>query len=379
MFATLAVIRACRGLDVPLLRQAQGLLRLLMLIHAQLVTSLATRAKSARPGESPRVGALCSAKRARLSVSDASLQPTPLDSRISLEVSNLTRGLRVSAPTPTAAWTSTRSGVSGDASMVSQNTTCSSSSRSMRSTLQDTVVFLLRSDHEGRTWVSVAQSLRRFSQRRHHRDRRAAPRTLDAGERDFEADAAAPRTLDAGARDFEADAATPRTLDAGARNFEADVVAPRTVDSGARDFEAAAVASRTLDAGARDFVADAVAPRTLDSGTRDFEADAISISSDSTLGTTEVKAEPFLDPTVPPTLLCKEEVSATSPVSRSCDPAPDVPGFLDGFPFLFAETDNFVARSSLVMMNYHLSRTRSRTQSLTLSRTHWKACTLTRC
>ena len=306
-------------------------------------------AKSARPGESPRVGALCSAKRARLSVSDASLQPTPLDSRISLEVS---KAITAFARYPHKRPAGLRPDVDGSLDI---NEVWSLWGRFHGVTKHHMLQFiaehafnaaghrrfLLRSDHEGRTWVSVAQSLRRFSQRRHHRDRRAAPRTLDAGERDFEADAAAPRTLDAGARDFEADAATPRTLDAGARNFEADVVAPRTVDSGARDFEAAAVAPRTLDAGARDFVADAVAPRTLDSGTRDFEADAISISSDSTLGTTEVKAEPFLDPTVPPTLLCKEEVSATSPVSRSCDPAPDVPGLLDGFSFLFTETDNF--------------------------------------
>ena len=45
---------------------------------------------------------------------------------------------------------------------------------------------------------------------------------------------------------------------------------------------------------------------------------------------------------LPPTLLCKEEeVSATSPVSRFRAPVPDTPGLLDGFSFLFTETDNF--------------------------------------
>ena len=50
-----------------------------------------------------------------------------------------TRGLRVFTPTSTAAWTLTRFGDPGDASMVSPNTTCSSLSRSTRSALQATV------------------------------------------------------------------------------------------------------------------------------------------------------------------------------------------------------------------------------------------------
>ena len=66
-----------------------------------------------------------------------------------------------------------------------------------------------------------------------------------------------------------------------------------------------------------------------------------------------MKAEPSSstpgsqEPAVPPTLLCKEEVSATNPVTCSSDPVPVFtaphagPGLLDGFSFLFTETDNF--------------------------------------
>ena len=180
-----------------------------------------------------------------------------------------TRGLRVCTPTSTAALTSTRFGDTGDAFMVSPNTTCSSFiSEHPFKLCRPPSASCSAADHDGRTWVSVARSLRRFSRRRHHRDRRVAPRTLDSCARDVEDDAL-------------------------------------SISSGC------------------------------------------SLEATQVLDSTEVKAEPSQEPAVPPTLLCKEEVSATNPVSCSSDPVPDFtdppagPGLLDGFSFLFTETDNF--------------------------------------
>ena len=281
--------------------------------------------------DSSRYGAQPSSKRARLWEPGVCSPPTPADSRISLEVS---KAITAFARYPHKRPAGLRPDVDGSLDI---NEVWSLWGRFHGVTKHHMLQFiaehafhasghrrfLLRSDHEGRTWVSVAQSLRPFSQKRH---RRAASRTLDVGERVFEADAAASRTLDADASVFEA-----ATLGAGT-----------TVDSGAIDLETASVAPRTLDAGMRDIEDDAVAPPSLDPGEVDFMADVFSISSDSTLGTTEVKVEPCLEPTLPPTLLCKEEeVSAASPVSRFCAPVPDTPGLLDGFSFLFTETDNF--------------------------------------
>ena len=93
-----------------------------------------------------------------------------------------TRGLRVFTPTSTAAWTLTRFGDSGDASMVSPNTTCSSLSRSTHSALQATVASCSAGSPSRGAYG-------RFSKSRHHRDRRVAPRTLDSGSRDVEDDA----------------------------------------------------------------------------------------------------------------------------------------------------------------------------------------------
>ena len=282
---------------------------------------------------SSRYGAQPSSKRARLWEPGFCSPPTPADSRVSLEVSKAITafaryphkrpaGLRPDAdgsPDINEVWNlwGRFHGVTKHhvLQFIAEHAFHASGHRR----------FLLRSDHEGRTWVSVAQSLRPFSQKRHHRHRRAASRTLDVGEKVSEADDAASRALDADSSVFDA-----ATLGAGT-----------SVDSGAIDLESASVAPRTLDAVMRISEDDAVAPSSLDPGEVDLMVDVFSISSDSTLGTSEVKVEPCLEPTLPPILLCKEEeVSATSPVSRFCAPVPDTPGLLDGFSFLFTETDN---------------------------------------
>ena len=169
--------------------------------------------------------------------------------------------------------------------------------------------FLLRSDCEGQTWVTVVQRPQRFCQRRHHRRRGLASRTLDSGEKDFEGDTA----------DLLAEGVP------GANDLLPDAVAPRNLDAGKRDIGDFAAETRTLEFGG---------DHSLD--------DAVSISSGNTPGSSEVKSEPALDLPSSPTLLCKdEEVLPSSPVSHACAPVPGTPGLLDGFSFLFTETDNF--------------------------------------
>ena len=246
-------------------------------------------------------GAQPSSKRARVYEPGSCPPPTPADSRVSLEVSKAITafaryphkrpaGLRPDADGSldiNEVWSlwGRFHGVSKHHMLqfIAEHTFHSSGHRR----------FLLRSDHAGRTRVSVAQRQRPFSQKRHHRHRRAASRTLD-------------------------------------------------VDAASRAPDADPSASDAASLGAGTSAADAVAPSSLDPGEVDLMIDVLSISSDSTLGTSEVKVESRREPSLPPTLLCKdEETSATSPVSCSCAPVPDPPGLLDGFSFLFTETDNF--------------------------------------
>ena len=117
------------------------------------------------------------------SVSDTSLQPTPLDSRISLQVSKAITGFaRYPHKRPEGLHSDFDGSLDIDEvwrlwgrfhgvtkhhmlQFIAEHAFSSAGHRR----------FLLRSDHEGRTWVSVTRSLRRFSKRRHHRDRRVAP------------------------------------------------------------------------------------------------------------------------------------------------------------------------------------------------------------
>ena len=182
--------------------------------------------------------------------------------------------------------------------------------------------FLLRSDSAGQTWVTVVQRPQRFCQRRQHRRRGLASQTLDSGEVDFEGDTT---TLLAS----KVPGAVPRNLDVGQGNDKDGATGTHTLESG------------DIFSGQGDVKEGATGTQTLESGDNFSLDDAVSISSGLTPGSSEVKSEPALAPPSPPTLLCKdEEVFPSSSESLACAPVPDTPGLLDGFSFLFAETDN---------------------------------------
>ena len=262
-------------------------------------------------------------KRPRLSLVETAPQPTPLDSRISLQISKAITGFaRYPHKRPRGLHSDYDGSLDIDEIWKHWGRHHGVSKRHMLQFISEHAFssegrrrFLLRSDHDGRTWVSVTRSLRRFSKRRRQCGCPGASRTLATA--------------------------------------------------------------------------------------RDGDDDMLSISSGCSLeavqatGSTEVKSEPsspapgsHQEPAVPPTLLCKEEVPAsiplTCPLPDSSDPVHGFtdplagPGLLDGFSFLLQRPTTSVARSSLVT-SCHLSRTRSRIPSSTLSQAHWKASPLTRC
>ena len=260
-------------------------------------------------GEAAPDGSRPSAKRARFQDPGSCLPPTPAESRLSLEVSKAISAFaryphrRPVGLCPNAdgslnineIWNfwGRFHGVSKNVMLqfIAEHAFHASGRRR----------FLLRSDSAGQTWVTVVQRPQRFCQRRHHRRRGLASRTLDSGEKDFEGD-------------------TTSLLASGVPG-----AIPRNLDAGKGDDGECAAETQTLESG--------------DNFSLD---DAVSISSGLTPGSSEVKSEPALDPPSPPTLLCKdEEVLPSSPESLACAPVPGAPGLLDGFSFLFTETDNF--------------------------------------
>ena len=260
-------------------------------------------------GEAAPDGSRPSAKRARFQGPGSCLPPTPAESRLSLEVSKAISAFaryphrRPVGLCPNAdgslnineIWNfwGRFHGVSKNVMLqfIAEHAFHASGRRR----------FLLRSDSAGQTWVTVVQRSQRFCQRRQHRRRGLASRTLDSGEKDFEGD-------------------TTSLLASGVPG-----AIPRNLDAGQGDVGECAAETQTLESG--------------DNFSLD---DAVSISSGLTPGSSEVKSEPALDPPSPPTLLCKdEEVLPSSPESLACAPVPGAPGLLDGFSFLFTETDNF--------------------------------------
>ena len=225
-------------------------------------------------------------KRPRLSLVETAPQPTPLDSRISLQVSKAITGFaRYPHKRPRGLHSDYDGSLDIDEIWKHWGRHHGVSKHHMLQFISEHAFssegrrrFLLRSDHDGRTWVSVTRSVRRFSKRRRQCGYPGASRTLATA--------------------------------------------------------------------------------------RDGDDDMLSISSGCSLeavqatGSTEVKSEPsspapgsHQEPAVPPTLLCKEEVPAsiplTCPLPDSSDPVPGFtdpvagPGLLDGFSFFFTETDNF--------------------------------------
>ena len=162
--------------------------------------------------------------------------------------------------------------------------------------------FLLRSDNEGRTWVSVTQSLRRFTRRRRQRGGPDASRTL----------ATATRGCDGDVLSISSGSSLEDDSTIGCQHPATGTVEVKSEPSGSAT-------------GSQD---PAVSPTQLD-----------------------YKDEPPATSPWNRQLHCKDEVPATIPLNRplsdSADPVPGLtaptagPGLLDGFSFLFTETDNF--------------------------------------
>ena len=195
-------------------------------------------------------GSLPSSKRARFQVPVACLPPTPAESRISLEVSKaISAFARYPHRRPAGLCPNADGSLNiheiwnlwGRFHGVSKN--------NMLQFIAEHAFhaaghrrFLLRSDSEGQTWVTVVQRPQRFCQRRHHRRRGLASRTLDSGEKVFEGDTTG--LLAAGV------SVTPDHLP--------DAVAPRNLDAGKGDVGDCAAETQTLESGGNFSLGDAV-------------------------------------------------------------------------------------------------------------------------